>query len=95
MCGHQGAEGADNGIEVANSKEDKDIDQSRLLLLTVKSPVVFGEGEQEIGGELIEAELLAGAGEAVHLEGILDGGVQEELRESGVRLHGSLQLFLQ
>ena len=60
------------------------------------SPVVLGKGEQEVCGELIvEAKLLAGAGETVHLEGVLDGGVQEELSELGVSLHGTLKLFLQ
>ena len=59
------------------------------------SPVILGKGEQEVCGELIEAKLLAGAGETVHLEGVLDGGVQEELSELGVSLHGTLKLFLQ
>ena len=50
----------------------------------IDSPVVLGEGDKEVGGELVEAELLAGAVKSVNLEGVLDGWVQEELGESGI-----------
>merc|ERR1712241_1406037 len=55
--------------------------------------VVLSEGEKEVSGEVVEAQLLAGAGKTVHLQLGLDGGVQQELGESGVGLHGALQLF--
>lgn len=91
--GHQGTERADDGIKVANS--DKTLTITTQTFETTDSPVVLGKGDKEVGGELVEAELLAGAVESVNLEGVLDGGVQEKLGKSGIRLHGSLKLFLQ
>ena len=57
-------------------------------------PVVLSKGEKEVSGQVVESQLLAGAGKTINLQLGLDGGVQQELREGGVRLHGALQLFL-
>ena len=56
--------------------------------------MVLCEAQKKVLGELVEAELLASPGQTINLDGGLHCGVDQELLESGVRLHGFGQLFL-
>merc|ERR1719400_1342351 len=55
--------------------------------------MVLCQSQKKVLGELVEAELLAGPSQAVNLHGGLHCGVDQELLESCVLLHGFGHLF--
>ena len=57
-------------------------------------PVILCQTQEKILGELVESEFLARTSQTINLDGGLHCGIDQELLEPRVRLHGFGHLFL-